>query len=150
MKTTKYGTSCVAAFAVALALAAYVHAGTLDLAPDKPVGISGLDQAVGTIDLARYPLFGGIGEYELRSRIVDVAPGGAIASHAHAGSPAFAILSEGVVIEYGDTAKRAVQPGALWVHDAPHWYRNPSTTQAAELWVVDLVAKTPAVCLICD
>ena len=150
MKTTKYGTSCVAAFATALALAAYVHAGTIDMAPDKAVGVSGLDQAVGTIDLARYPLFGGIGEYELRARVVDVAPGGAMATHAHAGSPAFAMLSEGIVIEYGDAAKRAVRPGVLWVHDVPHGYRNPSTTQAAELWVVDLVAKTPAVCLICD
>ena len=44
---------------------------------------------------------------------------------------------------HGGDAKRVLKPGDFWLEtfDTSHWFVNPSTTEAAELWVVDIVPK---------
>ena len=41
------------------------------------------------------------------------------------------------------TAQRTLKAGDFWLenHDTTHWFRNPSKTEAAELWIVDIVPK---------
>ena len=114
-----------------------------DVAPEKPIGVSGMNDALGLVDLAPHNLPGAVGDYDLRSRIVGLAPGGAIHEHPHAGRPGIALVTKGVVIEYRGSTSRTLKPGETWLeaHDTVHWFRNPSNTEAAELWVVDVVPK---------
>ena len=114
-----------------------------EVAPEKPVGVSGMTDAVGLVELAPHKLPGAIGDYNLRSRIVGIAPGGAIHSHSHDGRPGIALVTKGVVIEYRGSTSRTLKPGDSWLetNETVHWFRNPSNTDAAELWVVDLVPK---------
>ena len=50
---------------------------------------------------------------------------------------------KGTVVEGRGDAKRVLKPGDFWLEtfDTSHWFVNPSTTEAAELWVVDIVPK---------
>lgn len=114
-----------------------------DTPPEKAVGISGAADAVGTVDLTPHTLPGATGDYELRARAVGLAPGGAIPSHPHAGRPGVVRVTKGTVIEYRGSTTRTLQPGDYWFenNDTVHWFRNPSNTETAELWVVDLVPK---------
>jgi quercetin dioxygenase-like cupin family protein len=114
-----------------------------DIAPDKPVGISGINEAVGLVDLAPHNLPGVPADYNLRSRVVRLAPGGAIHNHPHAGRPGIVLVIKGTVTEYRGSVARTLKTGESWLetNDTTHWFSNPSTTESAELWVVDLVPK---------
>lgn len=118
-------------------------ASAADIAPEKPIGLSGASEAIGLVDLAPHNLPGSIGDYELRSRAVGIAPGGAIHSHPHAGRPGIALVTKGVVIEYRGANSRTLKVGDSWqeTDETTHWFRNPSSSEAAELWVVDLIPK---------
>jgi quercetin dioxygenase-like cupin family protein len=137
---TKFPVSlCSLAFMLSLSFTAIAS----EVAPEKPVGISGMNDAVGLVDLAPHNLPGAIGDYNLRSRIVGIAPGGAIHSHSHAGRPGIALVTKGVVVEYRGSTSRTLKQGDSWLetNETVHWFRNPSDTEAAELWVVDVVPK---------
>lgn len=109
--------------------------------PEKPVGISGAGEAVGLVDLAPHELAGNPADYRLRSRTVGIAPGGAIHEHPHHGRPGVVLVTHGTVIEYRGSQSRQLEVGDSWYENADtvHWFRNPSDSEAAELWVVDLV-----------
>lgn len=126
-----------------LALFLSTHAGAADVAPPKPVGISGIADVVGLVDLAPHNLPGAVADYDLRSRIVGLAPGGAIHEHPHAGRPGIVLVTKGVVIEYRGAVSRTLKKGESWLetNETVHWFRNPSATETAEIWVVDLVPK---------
>lgn len=111
--------------------------------PEKPVGLTGTGDAVGTVDLAGHNMPGAIGDYDLRSRKIGLAPGGAIHNHPHAGRPGIVLVTKGTVVEYRGATERTLKAGDSWYEtaDTVHWFRNPSTTEPAEIWVVDLVPK---------
>lgn len=114
-----------------------------DKPPEKAVGLSGTSEAVGMVDLALHNMSGSMNDYDLRARAVGIAPGGAIHSHPHAGRPGIVHVTKGTVIEYRGTASRTLKVGDSWYENADtvHWFRNPSSKEPAELWVVDLVPK---------
>lgn len=128
---------------LASALLANAPAGAADTPPEKPIGLSGANDAVGLVDLAPHNLPGAVGDYDLRARALALAPGGAIHSHPHAGRPGIARVTKGTVIEYRGASERTLHAGDAWFENADtvHWFRNPSATETAELWVVDLVPK---------
>ena len=129
--------------AVVPALAITGQAAAQDTPPEKASGLSGTAEAVGTVDLAPHQLQGSIADYDLRSRNITIAPGGAINSHPHAGRPGIVRVTKGTVVEYRGAASRMLKAGDSWYENADtvHWFRNPSSTEPAELWVVDLVPK---------
>jgi len=116
---------------------------SVDTAPEKAVGLSGTADATGWVDLELHNMPGATGDYEMRARAVGIAPGGAIHSHPHAGRPGIVRVTQGTVIEYRGERSRTLKVGDAWYEnaDTTHWFRNPSTTEAAELWVVDVVPK---------
>lgn len=118
-------------------------AGAADTAPDQPVGLTGLNDAVALVDLAQHKLANATADYDLRARTIGIAPGGAIHNHPHAGRPGIVRVIKGTVIEYRGTTERTLKAGDSWFEnvDTVHWFRNPSSTEAAEIWAVDLVAK---------
>lgn len=118
-------------------------ASAADTAPEKPVGLTGTNDAVGLVELAPHNLPGSAGDYDLRARAVGIAPGGAIHNHPHAGRPGIVRVTKGTVIEYRGTTERTLKVGDSWYENADtvHWFRNPSSTETAELWVVDLVPR---------
>ena len=128
---------------LAMAVLFTMHAGAQDMAPDKPVGVDGMNDAVGMVDLAAHKLPGAAGDYDLRSRRISIAPGGAVHNHPHAGRPGIVLVTKGTVVEYRGAASRTLHPGDSWQEnsDTVHWFRNPSGTEAAEIWAVDLVPK---------
>ncbi|WP_343800563.1 cupin domain-containing protein [Marinobacterium maritimum] len=107
------------------------------------MGITGGGEAVGLVDLAPHELEGAVGDYDLRARIVGIAPGGAIHNHPHHGRPGIVRVTKGTVIEYRGETSRTLMVGDAWYENADtvHWFRNPSDTEDAEIWVVDLVPK---------
>lgn len=125
------------------ALLLSISARAADTPPEKPMGLTGTSDAVGVVDLAPHNLPGSVADYDLRARTIGIAPGGAIHSHPHAGRPGIARVTKGTLIEYRGTAERIIKAGDWWLENADtvHWFRNPSSTEAAELWVVDLVPK---------
>jgi len=127
--------------ASALLLAA--SASAADTPPEKAVGLTGATDAVGQVDLAPHNLPGALGDYELRARTIGIAPDGGIPGHPHAGRPGIARVTKGSLVEYRGAAERTLQVGDTWYEtaDTVHWFRNPSSTEAAELWVVDVVLK---------
>nr|WP_297351822.1 cupin domain-containing protein [uncultured Caldimonas sp.] len=133
----------LAALPLGLALLLPATAFASDTAPEKAVGLSGTADAVGVVDLAPHNLSGAASDYELRARAVGIAPGGAIPNHPHAGRPGIVRVTKGTVVEYRGTSSRTLQVGDAWYEtaDTVHWFRNPSSTEPAELWVVDLVPK---------
>lgn len=128
---------------LSLAFLLSASASAADTAPEKPVGLSGTADAVGTVDLTPHNMPGTMSDYDLRARVVGIAPGGAIHNHPHAGRPGIVRVTKGAVIEYRGNSKRSLKVGDAWYEnsDTTHWFRNPSSTDAAELWVVDLVPK---------
>lgn len=114
-----------------------------DTPPEKASGLTGTGDAVALVELAPHNLVGAPGDFDLRARIVSIAPGGAINAHPHAGRPGIVRVVKGTVIEYRGTAARTLQLGEWWTEtaDVTHWFRNPSSTEFAELWVVDIVPK---------
>src|SRR5438105_3093092 len=82
-----------------------------DTAPEKPVGLTGTNDAVGLVDLAPHNLPGSVGDYDLRARTVGIAPGGAIHSHPHAGRPGIVRVTKGTVVEYRGDTKRTLNVG---------------------------------------
>jgi len=126
-----------------LAFLLSVPASAADAPPEKPVGLTGTADAVGLVDLAPHNMPGSMSDYDLRARTVGLAPGGAIHNHPHAGRPGIVRVTRGTVIEYRGTAARTLHVGDSWYENADtvHWFRNPSNTEAAEVWVVDLVPK---------
>lgn len=125
------------------ALLASASGSAADTPPEKAVGLTGTNDAVGLVDLAPHDFSGSLSGYDLRARTIGVAPGGAIPGHSHAGRPGVARVTKGTIIEYRGSAERTLHPGDSWFENADtvHWFRNPSSTEAAELWVVDLVPK---------
>lgn len=117
--------------------------GAADTPPEKPVGLSGAVNAVGVVDLAPHQMPGTMSDYDLRARRIGIAPGGGIHSHPHAGRPGIVYVTQGTVIEYRGDTQRTLKPGDAWYEDADtvHWFRNPSSSEPAELWVVDLMPK---------
>jgi quercetin dioxygenase-like cupin family protein len=114
-----------------------------DIAPKQPIGLTGAADPVGMVDLAAHNLPGVVADYDLRARVVGLAPEGAIHNHPHAGRPGIVRVTKGTIIEYRGETSRTLGVGDTWYEDADtvHWFRNPSTTEAAEIWVVDLVPK---------
>jgi quercetin dioxygenase-like cupin family protein len=114
-----------------------------DTPPAQPTGLTGTAEAVALVDLAPHHLAGAPGDYDLRARSITLAPGGAINPHPHAGRPGIVRVIQGTVIEYRGQVARTLKAGEWWTETAEltHWFRNPSTTDTAEIWVVDLVAK---------
>jgi len=55
-------------------------------APTQATGIGGNTPA-GLVDLAAHQMKGNPGDYELRARLLTIAPGGGAAAHPHAGQP---------------------------------------------------------------
>ncbi len=132
-----------APFGLALSLSLLAAAAIADTPPEKASGISGTGEAVGLVDLAPHNLAGSPGDYDLRARLVGIAPGGAINAHPHAGRPGIVRVVKGTVVEYRGSNSRTLQVGDFWLEaaDVTHWFRNPSATEAAEIWVVDIVPK---------
>lgn len=128
---------------LALALTVAAAAVAADTPPEKASGLSGTGDAVGLVELAPHNLTGAPGDYDLRARVVGIAPGGAINAHPHAGRPGIVRVVKGSVIEYRGANSRTLQVGDFWLEtaDVTHWFRNPSSTDAAEIWVVDIVPK---------
>lgn len=93
------------------------------------------------VDLAPHNLAGAMGDYELRARLIGLAPGGAIHSHSHQGRRGIVRVTQGTVIEYRGEASRTLRVGYTWYENADTilWFRNPSHAEAAEIWAVDLV-----------
>lgn len=118
-------------------------ANAADTAPEKASGLTGTTESVGSVDLAPHNLAGAISDYELRARVVGIAPGGAVPNHPHAGRPGIARVTKGTVIEYRGDTQRTLETGDTWYENADtvHWFRNPDSSEAAEIWVVDLVQK---------
>ena len=146
-RTTSFAT--VATLALAATLAACGSAPTASSAPAGPVtprtqaaGMSG-DVAVGLVDLAAHKMPGNTADYDLRARAITLAPDGGAPAHPHAGRPGIVRVIKGTVVEGRGTAQRTLKAGDFWLenHDTTHWFRNPSKTQAAELWIVDIVPK---------
>lgn len=129
--------------ATALVLGMPWAAAASNVAPEKAVGIGGAADPVALVDLAPHQLSGPATDYDLRARLVTVAPGGAINSHPHAGRPGIVRVVSGSVIEYRGTTARTLKAGEFWTEtaDVVHWFSNPSSTETAELWVVDLVPR---------
>jgi mannose-6-phosphate isomerase-like protein (cupin superfamily) len=129
--------------AAALALVFSAAASGSETAPEKAHGISGTGEPVALVDLVPHQLPGAAVDYDLRARIVKVAPGGAIHNHSHAGRPGIVRVTAGTVIEYRGNVARTLKLGEFWTEtsDVVHWFRNPSATEVAELWVVDLVPR---------
>lgn len=113
-----------------------------EMPPEKPVGLTGLNDVVGAIDLGPHNL-GAIGDYEMRARSILVAPGGAIHNHPHAGRPGVVRLIKGTLIEVRGSTERTLKTGDSWYEhaDTVHWFRNPSSSEPAEIWAVDMVPK---------
>jgi quercetin dioxygenase-like cupin family protein len=114
-----------------------------EIAPSKPVGISGINEVVGLVDLAPHKMPGSLDDYSLRSRFVRLEPGGAIHNHPHAGRPGIVLVTKGSVNEYRGSLVRTLKTGESWLEtsDTVHWFSNPSSNEMAEIWVVDLVPK---------
>mgnify|MGYP003613206674 CR=1 FL=1 len=98
---------------------------------------------VGTVDIAPHKLPGSPGDYELRARLLTIAPDGGAAAHPHAGQPGVVRVIKGTIVEGRGSAQRVLKAGDYWFEnaDTTHWFRNPSRTEAAELWAVDIVPK---------
>ena len=128
------------AFLLSFTAAAAIAA---DTPPDKNTGLVGSTEPVGTVDLAPHNLAGVPGDYELRARAIVIVPGGATANHPHAGRPGVVRVIKGTLIEYRGSAERTVKAGDYWFEnaDTTHWFRNPSATEPAEIWAVDLVPR---------
>lgn len=120
-----------------------ISANAADIAPEKASGQTGAAVGVGSVDLAPHNLPGAIGDYELRARVIGISPGGAIPNHPHAGRPGIVRVTKGTVIEYRGETKRTLEIGDTWYENADtvHWFQNPHSSEAAEIWVVDLVPK---------
>lgn len=136
----KFATSCPR-FALAIIFSTQV--GAAEVAPDKPVGVSGMNDAVAVVDLAAHNLAGTPADYDLRGRLIGIAPGGAVHSHPHAGRPGLVLVTKGTVVEYRGATSRTLHAGDTWqeTNETVHWFRNPSSTEVAEIWAVDLVPK---------
>ncbi len=110
--------------------------------PDKSAGIGG-DAPVGLVDLAAHRMPGTMADYDLRARLLTLAPDGGAAAHPHAGRPGIVRVVKGTVVEGRGSARRVLHAGDYWFEnaDTTHWFRNPSRTDTAELWAVDIVPK---------
>jgi len=130
-------------FSLAMTLVISASAFASDVAPDKPVGVKGASDAVGLVDLLPHNLPGIVGDYDLRSRRIELAPGGAINEHPHAGRPGIVLVTKGTIVETRGSNARILKPGDTWqeTFDTVHWFRNPSRKNVAEIWVVDVVPK---------
>jgi quercetin dioxygenase-like cupin family protein len=95
------------------------------------------------VDLAPHKLAGSMDGYDLRARLLTIAPDGGAAAHPHAGRPGVVRVIKGTVVEGRGTAQRVLTAGDYWFEnaDTTHWFRNPSQTEAAEIWAVDIVPK---------
>ena len=142
---TTYRMNLIAKPLFGVALAMLLSAPTLaqDTPPEKASGLTGTADAVALVELAPHNLAGTPGDFDLRARGVGIAPGGAINAHPHAGRPGIVRVVKGTVVEYRGATARTLKVGEWWIEtaDVTHWFRNPSSTEFAELWVVDLVPK---------
>ena len=111
-------------------------------APTQATGIGGNTPA-GLVDLAAHQMKGNPGDYELRARLLTIAPGGGAAAHPHAGQPGIVRIIKGTIVEGRGNAQRVLKTGEHWVEtaDTTHWFVNPSATETAELWAVDIVPR---------
>ena len=135
-------TVCTLAVVATLSACASAPDTTKLSAPTANSGLSG-DTPVGLVDLAAHKMAGTPADYDLRARALTLAPGGGVGNHPHAGRPGIVRVVRGTVVEGRGDAKRVLKPGDFWLEtfDTSHWFVNPSTTEAAELWVVDIVPK---------
>ncbi|MBL8470768.1 MAG: cupin domain-containing protein [Rhodocyclaceae bacterium] len=134
---------CHAPLLLVLALSSFTARAAGDTPPEKPVGLSGASDPVGSVDFAPHELPGAISDYELRARLIAIAPGGATQPHPHKGRPGIVRVTKGTLIEYRGDSRRTVHAGDAWYENADtvHWFRNPSDSEAAEIWAVDIVPK---------
>ena len=110
--------------------------------PQANAGIGG-GAPVGTVDIGPHKLAGNPGDYELRARLLTIAPDGGAAAHPHAGQPGIVRVIKGTIVEGRGSSQRVLKAGDYWFEnaDTTHWFRNPSRTETAELWAVDIVPK---------
>ena len=111
-------------------------------APASNAGIGG-DTPAGLVDLAAHGMPGTPADYALRARLLTVAPGGGAAVHAHQGRPGIVRVIKGTVVEGRGSNQRVLHAGDSWLEnaDTSHWFVNPSQSETAELWAVDIVPK---------
>ena len=112
-------------------------------------GLTGPTEAVGeteseTREFDIGAIFPPLGTHVLRTRYVDLAPGGTVRIHSHVHRPSFYLVVEGELevhrsdrlqgerLRAGDTTQA--------VEGAEHWWRNP-TGSPARLFVADLRPK---------
>lgn len=126
---------------LSLAFLLCVSASAVDTAPEKPVGLIGTNDALGIVEFTPHNLPGAINDYALRARSITIEPNGAIHNHSHAGRPGIVRVTKGNVLEIRGTSERTLKAGDYWFENADtmHWFKNPSKTETAEIWVVDLV-----------
>ena len=109
---------------------------------EKNAGLTG-DTPAGLVDLAAHKMPGSMADYDLRARLLTIAPDGGAAAHPHAGRPGIVRVIKGTVVEGRGSAQRVLRAGDYWFEnaDTTHWFRNPSRSEAAEIWAVDIVPK---------
>lgn len=110
--------------------------------PAKNVGIEG-GAPVGLVDLAAHHMAGSMADYDLRARLLTIAPDGGAAPHPHAGQPGIVRVIQGTIVEGRGSTQRVLKAGDYWFEnaDTTHWFRNPSSSVPAQLWAVDIVPK---------
>lgn len=130
-----------AATLLAAGCASHPAVGTVT-APTQNAGIEG-NTPVGLVDLAAHHMKGNTGDYDLRARLLTIAPGGGAAPHPHAGQPGIVRVIKGTLVEGRGSTQRVLKAGDFWFEnaDTTHWFRNPSATEPTELWAVDIVPK---------
>ncbi|MFD1711386.1 cupin domain-containing protein [Ottowia sp. GY511] len=128
--------------ALGLAACSTTRESSVVAAPAKNSGLSG-DAPVGLVDLAAHKMPGSMADYDLRARLLTLAPGGGAAVHPHAGRPGIVLVVKGMVIEGRGNDQRVLRTGEHWQETAEtsHWFTNPSNSETAQLWAVDIVPK---------
>ena len=140
--TTRLTTAAALTLALGLAACSTTTETTVIAAPEKNNGLGG-DAPVGLVDLAAHQMPGSPSDYDLRARMLTVAPGGGVAVHPHAGRPGIVLVVNGTVIEGRGNNQRVLRAGEHWLETAEtsHWFTNPSGVETAQLWAVDIVPK---------
>ncbi len=84
-------------------------------------------QALASIDLSGE--VDGLSGWQLRARLVTIAPGGHVAAHSHKGRPTMEYVVQGNVIEIRNGVEIPHRAGDMVPasHDVNHWWENRGT-----------------------
>ncbi len=97
-------------------------------APTQSKGVS-VGRTV-TVDLG--PEIEGMAGYQLRMRLITLAPEGVLAVHSHKGRPTTEYMLQGSVLDHRGNHAKEVGAGALFAEtkDTVHWVENTGTVPA--------------------